>query len=308
MPRRNQIREISELLLHINRQLDAFAVEYDGLDLRRRVSKLVEIRHSSDDLGVSVLHDSLDCKQNARARIEAYLVENVGNVVSSDELAVVSGISEYGRRIRELRVEIGYKIFTGASSDEATGLKIQPDEYLLTDPSPDLDSARRWHIANRIRKLPGSAKGRILAYFQENVLKVITAEEVRYVARSSDFPRRTRELRTEDGFPIATHFTGRPDLRPGEYVLLDASRIMEPHDRRIPVEVQRVVFERDENACRHCDWKPIQWTSDDPRILELHHFVEHSARGKNTAENLMVLCSRCHDDVHAGRIELDFTT
>jgi hypothetical protein len=269
---------------------------------QQRVAKLVEIRHGTDDLGVSVLHNSIECERSARARIEAYLVANVGRVVHSDELAVVSGISEYGRRIRELRVEIGYRIFTGASSDKSTGLDIKPDEYLLTAPNPDFDSARRWHVANRIRRMPGGAKGRILAYFKENVLRIVTTEEIRYVAKSNEFPRRIRELRTEEGFAIATFYTGRPDLRQGEYVLLDVDRVAEPHDRRIPVEVQQTVYERDNNACRLCRWNPGDWTSGDPRILELHHFVEHAQGGTNTVENLLVLCSKCHDEVHAGRM------
>ena len=98
---------------------------------------------------------------------------------------------------------------------------------------------------------------------------------------------------------------GSDDLRPGEYVLLDSERIAEPHDRKITVEVQQVVYQRDENTCRKCMWKPENWTTSDPRILELHHFVEHAKGGKNTSDNLLVLCSRCHDDVHAGRIDLN---
>ncbi len=254
MPRRTQVADIRELLIHIDKQLDVFSVTYNDLSLQQRVEKLVEIRHSSDDLGVSVLHDTIECEQNARARIEAYLIENVGRVINSDELAVVSGISEYGRRIRELRVELGYHIFTGASSDKFTGLEIKADEYLLTTSVPDTDSARRWHVANRIRKMPGGAKSRILAYFQANVLRVVTTEEIRYVAKSNEFPRRIRELRTEEGFAIATFYTGRPDLGQGEYILLDANRVMEPHDRRIPVEVQQKIYERDHNTCRHCEW------------------------------------------------------
>lgn len=305
MPRRTQIVDIKTWLRHIDCQLDAFSGSYVDLSLRERVAKLVSIRHGTDDLGVSVVHDSIKCDANARARIEAYLIQNVGRVVNSDELAIVSGVSEYGRRVRELRVEMGYRIFTGASSDEATGLEIKPDEYLLTDAEPDRDSARRWHVANRIRKMPGGAKGRILAYLKENVLRVVTTEEIRYVAKSNEFPRRIQELRTEEGFSIATHFTGRPDLRQGEYVLLDTERIMEAHDRRISVDVQQAVYQRDNNSCRICNWEPTDWSREDPRILELHHSISHAEKGTNTADNLVVLCSKCHDEVHAGRVTLE---
>lgn len=280
MPRRPRIAEISELITHINSQLDAFRVNYDQLSLRQRVERFVVLRHGSDDLGVSVLHDSIECQKSAKARIEAYLISNVGKKVHGDELAVVSGISEYGRRIRELRVEHGYAIYTGASSDNDVGIDLATDEYMLTKIAADVEAPRRWHIANRIRKIPGGARNRLLLYFKENV------------------------LRTEDGYPIATYYTGRPDLRPGEYVLLDSERIAEPHDRKITVEVQQEVYQRDKNTCRKCQWKPENWISSDPRILELHHFVEHAKGGKNISDNLLVLCSRCHDDIHAGRIDL----
>jgi predicted HNH restriction endonuclease len=39
-------------------------------------------------------------------------------------------------------------------------------------------------------------------------------------------------------------------------------------------------------------------------MLELHHLEEHAEGGPNVKENLVCLCSRCHDDVHAGRIQL----
>ncbi|NCX93500.1 MAG: HNH endonuclease [Gammaproteobacteria bacterium] len=44
-----------------------------------------------------------------------------------------------------------------------------------------------------------------------------------------------------------------------------------------------------------------RWSKDDPRILELHHLKAHVEGGENIAKNLIVLCNRCHDDIHAGR-------
>lgn len=107
----------------------------------------------------------------------------------------------------------------------------------------------------------------------------------------------SRELRTEDGYAIATKTTGRPDLRMGEYVLLATTRVAEPHDRYIPAEVQREVYARDHNTCRNpnCNWNIEHWTTADARILELHHLQAHVKRGPNTASNLIVLCSRCSD-------------
>lgn len=90
----------------------------------------------------------------------------------------------------------------------------------------------------------------------------------------------------------------------GEYVLESKDRIAESHDRRIPFEVQKTVYERDNNTCRFCGWRREKWTRKDPRILELHHIQEHVAGGANVAQNLIVLCSKCHDEIHAGRKKL----
>ena len=42
-----------------------------------------------------------------------YLKKHVGQVLDGRELMVVSGISEYARRIRELRVQFGWQIISG---------------------------------------------------------------------------------------------------------------------------------------------------------------------------------------------------
>jgi predicted HNH restriction endonuclease len=56
--------------------------------------------------------------------------------------------------------------------------------------------------------------------------------------------------------------------------------------------------------CRVCNWNREFWTRADPRFLELHHLKPHVEKGENIAENLIVVCSRCHDDIHAGRINV----
>jgi 5-methylcytosine-specific restriction endonuclease McrA len=44
------------------------------------------------------------------------------------------------------------------------------------------------------------------------------------------------------------------------------------------------------------------WKREDARILELHHLKPHVEKGENIAANLLVLCSKCHDAAHAGRL------
>ncbi len=293
---------ISEIIADLDSKLSALDANHHGMDLREKVLSLVEILKDTRVLNIAILRESGIDSKNARNRIQLYMGSYVGIPLDAIELEVVSGISDYGRRIRELRVQDGYQIVSGPKNDDETDLVLKRNQYVLIRAEPDLLAARRWHIANRIRREHGSGRDRILHYLQESVGQVVTTEEIAYVAKIGDYPRRIRELRTEEGFAISTCFTGRPDLRPGEYVLESIERIAEPHDRHIPIEIQREVFERDHNQCKNCDWHRDLWTSGDPRILELHHVEHHADKGPNTASNLVVICNRCHDEVHAGRL------
>ena len=137
-----------------------------------------------------------------------------------------------------------------------------------------------------------------MKFFRANVGKKITGEELRYIANEkTEWARRVRELRTEFGWPIVTCNTGRPDLDVGVY-LLEADRQSPEHDRDIPDPVKRAVLRRDGYKCKNCGWSHIEWNRSDPRHLELHHIKHHVSGGKNTAENLVTLCTVCHDEVH----------
>ncbi|MDY7011594.1 MAG: HNH endonuclease signature motif containing protein [Planctomycetota bacterium] len=301
MPDENNIVDL--LISETDETLARYRRSYRGLSWREKVLLLVELATSVKKLGINT--NSAAVSVGARERIRLYLAQHVGVVITAKELEVVSGISEYGRRVRELRVQDGYKILTGHSNDPESGIDLGPSKYLLLEPDPDVSAARRWHIANRIRRERlGGSRGRLLRYLMENEGQVVTNEELAYVAKAREFGRRVRELRTEEGYAIATKFTGRPDLKMGEYVLESLERVAEPHDRRVPFEIQRQVYERSDSTCELCGWNRERWTREDPRILELHHLVEHVTGGPNTPDNLVVLCSRCHDDVHAGRREL----
>ena len=294
---------VEQIVGDIEAKLSAFQSDFTGLSLREKVLRLVGLVQGTRKLSVAVLKtEGIDARAG-RERIRIYMVRHVGVVLDAIELEIVSGISDYGRRIRELRVQDGYKILSGASNDPDSGLLLKPTQYLLIHEEPDLTAAHRWHIANRIRNQSGmGSKDRILQYLQANAGKVVTTEELIYVGRASESPRRARELRTEEGYAIATRFTGRPDLRQGEYVMENVDRVAEPHDRHIPAKVGEEVFARDHNTCRVCLWNHESWTWQDPRFLELHHFEHHSHGGQNVSANLLVLCNVCHDKVHAGRV------
>lgn len=294
-------RSLVELLSDFERHLSAS-------DLRRQVQALVPVFHELRDLGSSLL--GAETRASARDRILSYLRRYPTVVIAGDELMVVSGIQEYARRIRELRVEFGWPILSGKAlldllPEERAALDadvIRMDDYVLLRDDQDREAALRWNVANEIRGSVGPVKEKLLRYLQANVGAPVTAEELRYVAKDrSEWARRVRELRTEEGWSIATQMTERPDLPPGVYVLENLAQA-EPHDRKIPENVRITVLQRDGYSCRFrgCDFDAKNPPPGPRRRLELHHILQHARRGTNDPDNLITLCNVHHDAVHAG--------
>lgn len=229
---------------------------------------------------------------------------------------VVSGIGEWARRVRELRVQSGWWIYSGVpfkqmaeeAPDDTIGLKdmlgfdastIKPDQYVLMSATQDKHAAHRWHLLNDVRKRKLSVQDKIIEYFRKNVGEEITGEELKYLAKDAkEWARRVRELRTEEGWPIVTRNSGRADLAVGTYVL-EEDRQTYPHDRAIPDSVRVAVLERDGFKCTVCGWGRTTRIRGDPRnMLELHHKRQHKDKGENTVENLVTLCNVHHDEIH----------
>ncbi|MEZ4519652.1 MAG: HNH endonuclease, partial [Chloroflexota bacterium] len=219
------------------------------------------------------------------------------------------GIDQWARRVRELRVEQGWSIVNGTTAKEMAeedefpipeiALQMRPDDYILLSTQQDRDAAHRWNIAKQIRQEKGSVRSKILHYLRENVGRPVSGEELRYVAGDvTEWARRVRELRTEDGWPIVTKQSGRPDLPVGMYVL-EQDRQSPAHDRHISDITRRLVLERDHYSCRRCGWTHEKYNRSDPRHLELHHIIHHEKGGENTADNLITLCTVCHDEWHS---------
>lgn len=158
-------------------------------------------------------------------------------------------------------------------------------------------------MANTIKRKSIGTREKILEYLRANVGKEVMADELRYVAGNrSEWARRVRELRTEQGWPVSTKMSGRPDLPMGTY-MLEADRQSPAHDRTIPDSVRSAVLMRDGYACTRCKWKHALWNPSDPRHLEPHHVRPHAEGGFNTADNLKTLCTVCHDLIHAGKAD-----
>jgi hypothetical protein len=304
---KNQTLDPESIRKKVKSLIDNFELELKGKDLRQKVLSLVPVFHHLRELGKSLL--SKEDASSARDRILFYFKKYPCIVINGDELLVVSAIQEYARRVRELRVQFGWSIINGITAKEMAAEnellienidveRMKPNDYLLLSINQDRDAAHRWNIANEIRRKKDAVRSKILQYFKQNVGKAVTGEELRYVANDkTEWARRVRELRTEYGWPIETRNTGRPDLPVGSYVL-ESLRQSPEHDRKIPDLVRGAVLRKDKYRCTKCDWSHDIWNTSDPRHLELHHKKEHAEGGGNTEDNLITLCTLCHDDIH----------
>jgi 5-methylcytosine-specific restriction endonuclease McrA len=228
----------------------------------------------------------------AKPKILAYLIDRVGKLVHGEELAEISGIHEWPRRIRELRVEDGYEITEVGSS-----------VYRLESDQPNLSRAATWKTANVIRRQSGSAINRIAALFEANVGKVVDREQIDYVAGIAESSRRVRELRDERGWPINSHID-ELGLDSGQYRLTssDPADRLEPLQRLYPEGIRQKVFERDAYTCQICgrDRAKAEAAGDRRFYLEVHHKVavadELEALPKAERNRLDNLTTLCHVD------------
>jgi HNH endonuclease len=309
-----KLMESEEIREQLQQLLVNFEQELRSDSLRKKVLSLVSCFHHLRDLGKSLIPSSM--ARSARDRILYYLRKYPGVIISGDELLVVSGIQEYARRVRELKVQFGWSIASGLTAKQMANenefplpdvdvSSMKPFDYILLSLVQDRDAAHRWHMANEIRKEKIGVRAKILKYLRKNVGQKVTGEELKYLAKDrSEWARRVRELRTEHGWPVVTRNTGRPDLEVGVY-LLEANRQSPEHDRLIPDPVKREVLRRDDYRCKLCNWSHDDWNRSDPRHLELHHQKHHVDGGENTESNLVTLCTVCHDDIHRKKARIN---
>jgi hypothetical protein len=314
MPTGPRQRSPAEIRAELESLLAALDENFDDLDLRIRVQELIPIFRNVRELGSSL---QLGRSPSGKGRILAYLRRYLGQRIDGDELMVISGIGEWARRVRELRVQEGWPILSGVTvaelrvslEEEGTPENempppMRPSEYLLERDEQDTDAAARWQTTNGIRRGAGSVKDKILKLLRAYVGEPIHSEVLRYVAGEgkSEWARRARELRTEEGWPVVTKSTGDPSLPVAVYMLAKDEQAP-PHDRHIPADVRGVVMKRDDYSCRWegCGW-PVGFNAEyDHRFLEVHHIQQHVHGGSNIdPDNLVTLCNVHHDVVHGG--------
>lgn len=142
---------------------------------------------------------------------------------------------------------------------------------------------------------PGS-RSKLREYFLKNVGKVLDSETLRSVAGTSEWGRRVRELRNEEGLNIVTH-NDRSDLKPGQYVLID-TKPLPAFERGISKETRAFVLDRNGFTCQMCGAAAGEHHPyDNGRKTRLHiaHIVDKSMGGTDELSNLRALCSVCNE-------------
>lgn len=143
-----------------------------------------------------------------------------------------------------------------------------------------------------------SAKNRIRQFFIDHVGEVVTAAQLQQVAAPvSEWARRVRELREQEGWPIESNHDDA-ELKPGQYKLtrLPPERSDVKFERGISQKLRAEVLDRNGFTCQMCGKTPGDIDLDTGRKVRLHigHIVDRSLGGMDVASNLRTLCSTCN--------------
>ena len=125
----------------------------------------------------------------------------------------------------------------------------------------------------------------------------MATEELQRVSGGiSEWARRVRELRNEEGFQILTH-NDRDDLKPDEYVL-DSPKPRPAFAREMSKETRAFVLDRNGFTCQMCGAVAGEPHPFDPgRKARLHigHIIDKSLGGSDEPANLRAICSVCNE-------------
>jgi len=149
------------------------------------------------------------------------------------------------------------------------------------------------------------ARSKLRLFFLDHVGEILNSETLQNAAGGvSEWARRVRELRDEEGYKILTH-NDRSDLKPGQYILIDA----EPQpafSREISKEARAYVLDRNGFTCQMCGavaGEPHQYDNSRKTRLHIGHIIDKTQGGSDDPSNLRALCSVCNEG--AANLTLD---
>jgi hypothetical protein len=144
---------------------------------------------------------------------------------------------------------------------------------------------------------PKGSRAKLRAYILANAGRVLDSDELREASgNASEWGRRVRELRTEEGYQILTN-NDRSDLKPGQYLLLGKKPIP-AFARGISKETRSYVLDRNGFTCQMCGAVAGEPHPADPsRVTRLHigHIIDKSMGGTDDPNNLRAICSICNE-------------
>jgi hypothetical protein len=133
-------------------------------------------------------------------------------------------------------------------------------------------------------------------YFIENVGIVLDSDTLRDIAGASEWGRRVRELRNEEGMNIVTH-NDRSTLKPGEYMLVDLKPVPS-FERGVSKETRAFVLDRNGFTCQMCGaaaGEPNPYDANRKTRLHIGHIIDKSMGGTDDPGNLRAICSVCNE-------------
>ncbi len=143
---------------------------------------------------------------------------------------------------------------------------------------------------------PGS-KQLILDFFLQNIGKVLESREIQQASGgASEWARRVRELRNEEGYQILTH-KDRANLKPNQY-LMETDKRLPAFARGISKETRARVLERNGYTCQMCGLAagdPDPFNPTRTVRLTMGHIIDKSKGGDDTAQNLRAVCTNCNE-------------
>lgn len=142
-----------------------------------------------------------------------------------------------------------------------------------------------------------SARDKLRAHFLSNIGRVMDGDELRPISGNiSEWARRVRELRNQEGYQILSH-NDRSELKPGQY-LLETAKPAPAFDRGISLSTRAFVLDRNGFTCQMCGavaGEPHPTDLTRKTRLHLGHIIDKSKGGSDDAENLRALCSVCNE-------------
>ncbi len=149
-------------------------------------------------------------------------------------------------------------------------------------------------MSKKVKK--DGAKNKIRKYFLENIGKIITRKEIQKIADVSEWARRVRELRNEEGYQILSK-NDLSELKPGEYILKDP-KPQPAMSRNISKKLRAVILDRNGFTCQMCGAVAGElhpYDQDRKTRLHIGHIIDKSLGGTDDIVNLRAICSVCNE-------------